>query len=278
MADTDARTDMRFAQKYLENKQFDEARDYIASARRKDPDVTLAIKTESKEVAELTPDSLEADILFQQSLSYAEQIQKLEAEKEKIYKDSVKTHERNAEKWHKSDWSPKEALDQLRKEQIANDYDWQVYSGRMREFHNQIDYLTSQAIKCLEQAIKLNPNVPNYHAFLGGAYVEQKNFVGALELLTPAQQRWPEHFEIRRSLDSALKGQKLQESLATAPSPATPSFKTQTIVSLLSIFLGLICFFIAASFAKSGNETTIIMLGTTGLVCFVVALIARLWI
>ena len=108
MPDTDAaRTDMRFAQKYLENKQFDEAREYVISARRKDPNVTLAVKTESKTVAELTPNSLEADILVQQSADYAQQIDKVHAEKDKTYADSVKVHDRQDERWRKLPDTPR---------------------------------------------------------------------------------------------------------------------------------------------------------------------------
>jgi hypothetical protein len=237
MPDTEAaRTDMRFASKYLEHKQFDEARDYVASARRKDLDVTLAVKTESKEVTLLTPDSLEADILEQQSLSYAEEIRTLTAEKEKFYKERIKVIERDTERVLKAH-GPRAALEEMNRQQIERKYDDKMESQRYAEFHGRIDYLRGEIIKCLEYAIKLKRTKPSLYSFLGNTYVDSKNFVKAVELLTAVQQKWPEDFEIRRALDSALKEQRLQASQRPSPPPAVPFSKTQTIVSLLSIFL-----------------------------------------
>jgi tetratricopeptide (TPR) repeat protein len=279
MADTEAaRTDMRFARKFLENKQFNEARDYIAGARAKDPDVTLAVKTESKTVATLTPNLLEADILEQQSLSYAEQINTLNVEHEKYRAEALKEMRRNQEKLQKLD-DPKAHEAEYIRQMIEWRHDDQVSSQRREEFNGHVDYLRSEITKCLEQAIKLNPQNPNLYAFLGRTYLDQKYVDNAVELLRMAQEHWPEHFEIRRALDSALKEQQLQHSLKTAPvtshlPPSLPVLKTRTTIFILSTLVGIICFLFATQ-GGSGHETALLVLVAIGISCFFIAFLAR---
>jgi hypothetical protein len=281
MADTEAaRTDMRFAQKYLEHKEFDEAMNYTASARRKDPNVTLAVKTESKEVVILTPDSLEAGILEQQAISYGEQIQSVMVEKDKFLKENLKAIDRREERIRKLDDDPEaDLVEEYNRLSVERKYEDQVSSQRFEEFHGRIDYLTGEITKCLEQAIKLNPQVPNFYALLGSNYLDQKNIVGAVELLTPAQQKWPEHFGIRRALDSALKEQQLQQSQETAPTTYHPApsapILTRTRVFLVSILLGFLCLFIIASQGTSANGSTLLIVGAACVACFFIAFLTR---
>jgi tetratricopeptide (TPR) repeat protein len=221
MPDTEAaRTDMRFASKYLENKQFDEARDYAASARRKDPDVTLAIKTDSKDVAILTPNSLEADILVEQTRVYAQEIELLTTEMHKFTEEQIKKIDRDGEKLDKLHDS-KAILEEMNRQQIERSYNEPKARQRYEDFHSRIDSLRNRIVINVQQAIQLNP-VPNFYALLGAAYVDQKHFSEAVELLTPIQQANPENFEIRRSLDAAIKGHQLQQELDAAPKTYHP--------------------------------------------------------
>jgi tetratricopeptide (TPR) repeat protein len=216
MADTEAaRTDMRFASKYLEQKQFSEAREYVTSARRKDPNVTLAVKTESKTVAELTPNSLEADILVEQTRAYAKEIDKITEEKEKHHIEQVKRIDRNAEKLDRLTDS-KDILEEMNKQAIERSYHDPKATQRYKDFHSQIDDLREKIATNLQEAIQLNP-APNLYGLLGAVYVDQKKYADAVEILTPVQEAQPEHFEVRRALDAAIKGHQLQQQLATAP-------------------------------------------------------------
>jgi hypothetical protein len=157
MPDTEAvRTDMRFAYQYFEHKQFSEAKEYVTSARRKDPNVTLAVKTESKTVAELTPNSLEADILVQQTRNYGEQIDALTAEMDKFRAERAKVLDRDMEKLLKLDG--KAYVEEYNKQEVEKKYDDQLYSHQTSYFDSRIDSLRAEIIKCLQQAIKLNPS------------------------------------------------------------------------------------------------------------------------
>jgi tetratricopeptide (TPR) repeat protein len=278
MADTEAaRTDMRFAYQYFEHKH--EAREYVTSARRKDPNVTLAVKTESKTVAELTPNSLEADILVQQTRTYSEQIDALTAEMSKTRADRMKVLDRDSKKLLKLDGMA--YVEEHKRQQVEKNSDDQLYSHEISYLNSRIGPLRAEIIKCLLEAINLNP-LPNFYALLGAAYVDQKNFAGAIELLTPIQQKNPENFEIRRALDSALKEQTLQNTLETAPvtyhpPPSEPFFQTRTKVFILSILLGFV-FTGFASQAGSGHEIAMFILFSAGVICWVIAYFVRVWL
>jgi predicted Zn-dependent protease len=193
-----ARADLRFARKYLDNNDFNSARRYVASARQKDPNVTLDIKTGPQSVGLLTPNSLEAEILAIQASHYQEQLLKL-------------MHDEN------------KRIDSFTEDELIASIDHRLETGRqidesaVAEFASQRDYLVDERIKCLEASVRLEPNIPAIQASLGRAYLEKQNYTAAVQLLTAAQRKWPEDFEIHRTLDSALTEQKAVNSLKTAP-------------------------------------------------------------
>jgi tetratricopeptide (TPR) repeat protein len=252
MADTEAaRTDMRFASKYLEQKQFSEAREYVTSARRKDPNVTLAVKTESKTVAELTPNSLEADILVEQTRVHAEQIDSLTAEMKKLYDKRMEVIDRNSEKLLKLDGMT--YVEEHNKQQLEKQYDDELYSHKASLFNSRIDSLRAEIVRNLQEAIQLNP-VSNFYALLGAVYVDQKNFIEAVELLTPVQQKNPENFEIRRALDAAIKGKQHQDALDAAPKTYHPPPSKPINVFAWSLIVGLAC--VAIAFLIANYESS----------------------
>jgi hypothetical protein len=223
-----ARADMRFARQYLEHDDFASARRHVVSARQKDPNVTLDIKTTNQRVGRVTPNSLEAEILVMQASDYHQQLLKLMHDEQK--KD-----------------------DNLSQDEVIASIDYHLQQGTYldgsyrAELRAQYAFFREERIKCLAQAVQLESNVPIYHAMLGGAYLDNRNHDAAVQVLTGAKQKWPEDFDIHRALDTALTEQKAINSTKNVASSTTPQSNGGLIIAMI-VLTGIVLFFVLGRF------------------------------